>query len=98
MDIPELNANLYSPLVEVFVLVNANLASAADLLHIQRERVTDLSDKRVEFWLPLIPKLFDLVVEFRERILDLLKPSSQSINLLLPLFILSNHTPIALMH
>lgn len=78
--------------------MNANLASAADLLHVQRERVADLPHEGVELWLPLISKLFDLVVQFGGGVLDLFEPSSQSINLLLPLLILPNHTSVTLMH
>ena len=96
--LPEFDANLYSPLVEVFVFVDANFAGAADLFHVLGERVADFLHEGIELWLPLISKLFDLVVEFREGVLDLLKPGGQSINLLLPLFILPNHAPITLMH
>ena len=66
MDIPKLNSNLYGSLVKVFVFVNADLAGAADLLHVLREGTTGLFNQGVEFWLPLIPNLFDLVIEFRE--------------------------------
>ena len=96
--LPEFDANLYSPLVEVFVFVDANFAGTADLFHVLGERVTDLSNEGIELWLPSISKLFDLVVEFGEGVLDLLKPGGQGINLLLPLFILPNHTPVTLMH
>ena len=96
--LPEFDTNLYSPLVKVFVFVNANFAGAADLFHVLGERVADFLNKRIELWLPLISKLFDLVVEFGKGVVDLLKPGGQSINLLLPLFILSNYTPITLMH
>ena len=92
MNEPEFDADLYGPQIKVFVLVDADLAGAADLFHVERERVADFLDKRVELWLPLISYFFDLVIEFGEGVLDLREPGGQNINLLLPLFILSNHT------
>lgn len=61
--IPEFDLDFNCPLVEILVLVNANLASAADLLKIVGKGIIDPPDDAVESRLPHFPQLLDLIIQ-----------------------------------
>lgn len=98
MSIPEFDANVYRPLIEVVVFEDAHFARTADLLHIKREGGADLPDQRVKLRLPLISDFFNSVIQLRQGVPYFPESCSQTIDLFLPCLEVFDDTTITFVH
>jgi hypothetical protein len=67
-NVPESDHNVQGPLVEIFVLVDADLAGTANLLEIVGKGVVDLAHQGVQPGLPLAHQITQLLAQVHELV------------------------------
>lgn len=96
--IPELDHNVKGPQVKVLVLVDADLASAVDLLKVIGKCVVNAGDKVVEAGLPASHEVGDVLVEALELCAGLVQLARQALHLAGTAVKLAQHIGVSSVH